>query len=121
MSQCMKDGEKTSVSSASWTGPSAEKSVTITSASSFQQNRGGPMVGVSRVVRTLFVLSFVVIAPFAFAQQTGSITGRVTATDGSALPGVTVEARSTVLPQPRVTVTDGAGDFRLPGLVPGTY
>jgi hypothetical protein len=56
-----------------------------------------------------------------FAQQTGSISGRVTATDGSARPGVTVEGRSNVLPQPRVTVTDGNGDYRLPALVPGDY
>jgi len=56
-----------------------------------------------------------------FAQQTGSISGQVTATDGSALPGVTVEGRSNVLPQPRVTVTDGNGDYRLPALVPGDY
>src|SRR3982074_2649967 len=56
-----------------------------------------------------------------FAQQTGSISGRVTATDGSALPGVTVEARSNVLPQPRVTVTDANGDYRLPALQPGDY
>ena len=41
------------------------------------------------------------------AQQTGSISGKVTATDGSVLPGVTVEARSDVLPGPRVTVTGG--------------
>jgi hypothetical protein len=57
----------------------------------------------------------------AFAQQTGSISGRVTATDGSALPGVTVEARSPVLPQPRVTTTDSNGDYRLPALQPGSY
>src|SRR5712671_2627408 len=56
-----------------------------------------------------------------FAQQTGAFHGRVTASDGSALPGVTVEARSNALPQPRVTVTDGNGDFRLPQLQPGTY
>src|SRR5207247_5284758 len=56
-----------------------------------------------------------------FAQQTGSISGRVTATDNSALPGVTVEARSNVLPQPRVTITDTNGDYRLPPLGPGDY
>jgi hypothetical protein len=56
-----------------------------------------------------------------FAQQTGAIHGRVSASDGSALPGVTVEARSNVLPQPRVTVSDGNGDYRLPQLQPGTY
>jgi len=55
------------------------------------------------------------------AQQTGSISGRVTATDNSALPGVTVEARSNALPQPRVTVSDTNGDYRLPALIPGDY
>ncbi|HUQ81154.1 MAG TPA: carboxypeptidase regulatory-like domain-containing protein [Gemmatimonadaceae bacterium] len=56
-----------------------------------------------------------------FAQQTGSVNGRVTSTDGAVLPGVTVEARSNVLPQPRVTVTDESGEYRLPQLQPGTY
>jgi hypothetical protein len=71
---------------------------------------------------TLFALVIALLSCTALlAQQTGSISGRVTATDGSALPGVTVEARSNVLPQPRVTVTDANGDYRLPALVPGSY
>ncbi len=78
-------------------------------------------MGYRCVVRTLFILSLVAFAFPLFAQQTGAIHGRVTATDGSALPGVTVEARSNVLPQPRVTTTDGSGDYRLPALQPGTY
>jgi hypothetical protein len=56
-----------------------------------------------------------------FGQQTGEISGKVTASDGSALPGVTVEARSPVLPQPRVTVTGRNGEYRLPALLPGSY
>src|ERR1043166_3789655 len=56
-----------------------------------------------------------------FAQQTGSISGKVTASDKSALPGVTVEARSNLLPQPRVTTTEVNGDYSLPALIPGTY
>jgi hypothetical protein len=56
-----------------------------------------------------------------FAQQTGAFHGKVTASDGSALPGVTVEARSNALPQPRVSVTDANGDYRLPQLQPGSY
>src|SRR4051794_163064 len=88
---------------------------------STQPIRGGPMAR-SRVLRTLFVLVLVVLCvPSLFAQQTGAVRGRVTASDGSALPGVTIEARSPVLPQPRVTTTDGNGDYRLPALVPGTY
>jgi hypothetical protein len=74
-------------------------------------------------IRTFLLLFVVVIfaTPFAFAQQTGSLHGRVTATDGSALPGVTVEARSPGLPQPRTTVTDMNGEYRLPALQPGSY
>lgn len=76
----------------------------------------------TRMVRILAILGLaVLITPVAIAQQTGAIHGRVTATDGSALPGVTVEARSNVLPQPRITTTDGSGDYRLPALVPGKY
>jgi len=57
----------------------------------------------------------------AFAQQTGSIAGKVTAQDGSLLPGVTVEARSDVLPGPRVVVTGATGEYRMPALPPGNY
>ena len=46
------------------------------------------MVSVSaRVLRTLLLLSLVVFAPPLLAQQTGSISGKVTTTDGSLLPG----------------------------------
>ncbi len=68
-----------------------------------------------------FVLCMALFAPAAFAQQTGSISGKVTMPDGSPVPGVTVEASSNVLPTPRVTVTDSNGDYRMPALVPGTY
>src|SRR6476620_11020695 len=56
-----------------------------------------------------------------FAQQTGSISGKVTDTQNAMLPGVTVEARSTVLPGPRDTVTGGDGTYQLPALPPGDY
>src|SRR3954453_20829583 len=69
----------------------------------------------------IFCLCLIFIAVPLFAQQTGALHGRVTATDGSALPGVTIEARSNVLPQPGVTTTDSNGDYRLPALIPGTY
>lgn len=75
-----------------------------------------------RGFRVLLLLCLAILAaPFTFAQQTGSISGVVTAIDGSALPGVTVEARSTVLPQPRTTITEENGEFRLPALAPGPY
>jgi hypothetical protein len=76
-----------------------------------------------RLVSRCLVLtvSLLVCAPALFAQQSGSVSGKVTASDGSALPGVTVEARSNVLPQPRTTFTAAGGDYRLPALQPGSY
>jgi len=75
-------------------------------------------------MRGLRALIFVAPLALAFpvhAQQTGALHGKVTATDGSLLPGVTVEARSNVLPVPRVAVTDANGEFRMPALPPGGY
>jgi hypothetical protein len=69
----------------------------------------------------VFACLLVLVAVPAAAQQTGSISGKVTDTGGGVLPGVTVEARSDVLPGPRVTVTGGAGDYQLPALPPGSY
>ena len=72
-------------------------------------------------IRRLLCCLLLVLAsvPLA-AQQTGQIAGTVTS-DGQPLPGVTVEARSNVLPQPRVTTTDANGRYSLPALVPGSY
>jgi hypothetical protein len=80
------------------------------------------MVRSPRLVRLLCLsLLLLAVSVTAFAQQTGALHGKVEAVDGSALPGVTIEARSNVLPQPRVTITDANGEYRLPQLVPGTY
>lgn len=74
-----------------------------------------------RMNRILLCLFIMMVAATGFAQQTGSISGVVTATDGSVLPGVTVEAKSAVLPQPRVTLTNEVGEYRMPQLQPGPY
>jgi hypothetical protein len=74
-----------------------------------------------RVFRAVLALFVILQAIAAHAQQTGAISGRVVDTGGGVLPGVTVEARSDVLPAPRLGVTDGNGAFRLPALPPGTY
>lgn len=72
--------------------------------------------------RNFFVVIITaLVCTVAFAQQTGSISGRVSSTDGDALPGVTVEARSNVLPQPRVVETSVTGEYRMPALPPGRY
>jgi hypothetical protein len=70
--------------------------------------------------RFICCLAVLLTAVSIFGQQTGSISGKVTA-DGAGLPGVTVEAASNALPQPRVTVSDVNGDYRLPALQPGSY
>lgn len=75
----------------------------------------------NRLPRTLLLPALLLAATPLFAQQTGSISGTATATDGSLLPGVTVEARSDVLPGPRATVTGANGEYRMPALPPGTY
>jgi hypothetical protein len=74
-------------------------------------------------VRTFsfLILSLALPAAAAFAQQTGSILGKVTDNSGGVLPGVTVDARSNVLPTPRSTVTDPSGIYQLPALPPGEY
>src|SRR3954464_12886620 len=75
----------------------------------------------ARILRTSLFLFLTFTALPAFAQQTGSIQGKVTDTAGGVLPGVTVEARSPVLPGPRVTVTSADGSYQLPALPPGEY
>lgn len=69
----------------------------------------------------LGALLLALVAAPAFAQQTGSITGKVSMADGSTLPGVAIQATSSVLPQPRRTVSGANGEYRLPLLPPGKY
>src|SRR5262245_35165473 len=74
-----------------------------------------------KVIAVLAVLGTVSSA--AWAQvQTGSILVRSTDEQGAATPGVTVTISSPVLVAGSMTgVTDTAGVYRFPSLVPGTY
>jgi hypothetical protein len=72
-------------------------------------------------MKSLALVCLVLLPALAFAQQTGTIIGKVKGTDGLVIPGATVEARSNVLPGPRATTTGGAGEYRLPALPPGKY
>ena len=76
------------------------------------------MCGASKVV--LIVTAAVLLPSAAFAQ--GTLTGTVRDESGAVLPGVTVEASSPALIEKvRTAVTDGAGQYRITGLNPGTF
>jgi hypothetical protein len=78
------------------------------------------MAPASRLCIYIWILLAAMAAPAA-AQQTGAISGKVVDSSGGVLPGVTVEARSDVLPTPRVTTTAASGEYRLQALPPGAY
>src|SRR4029453_15641941 len=66
------------------------------------------------------VLSITVLPSAALAQAV--ITGSVKDTSGAVLPGVSVEATSPVLiEKPPPSGPDGAGQYRIEDLRPGTY
>src|SRR5580765_7523816 len=68
----------------------------------------------------LLAVAFAVMVPSAAAAQ--SIAGVIRDSSGAVLPGVTVEASSPVLIEKvRTGVSDGAGQYRITGLNPGTY
>src|SRR5438128_2386676 len=62
------------------------------------------------------------IPRLTFAQINAGIAGSVKDSTGAILPGVTVEASSPVLiEKSRSVVTDGAGEYKIVELRPGTY
>lgn len=70
----------------------------------------------------LIAISAALFSTSALAQQSGEISGRVTdSSDGSAIAGVKVEARSSNLPGVRSSESSVNGDYRLPLLPPGKY
>jgi outer membrane receptor protein involved in Fe transport len=73
--------------------------------------------------RLAAIVLALLVAPLARAQvQSGSIQGRVTdATTGAGLPLVTVVASAPTLQGTLNEFTDGAGQFYLSSLPPGTY
>src|SRR3954466_11686076 len=72
-------------------------------------------------LKAVLIFAATVLLPsLAFGQ--GTLTGTVKDQSGSVLPGVTVEASSPALIEKvRTGVTDGAGQYRITGLNPGTY
>jgi outer membrane receptor for ferrienterochelin and colicin len=74
----------------------------------------------TRLVGLSLVLLLAV--PFALAQQgTSSLKGRVTAGDGSILPGVTVTIKNQDTGSVRTTTTDKDAVYVMNAVIPGTY
>ena len=72
------------------------------------------------VQRSLFLLGFLLLPTFAYAQTT--LAGVVRDASGAVLPGVTVEASSSALiEKTRSAVSDGSGQYRITDLPPGNY
>ena len=74
--------------------------------------------------KRLVVLGLVLLlaVPFALAQQgTSSLKGRVTAGDGSILPGVTVTIKNQDTGSVRTTTTDKDAVYVMNAVIPGTY
>jgi len=55
------------------------------------------------------------------ASSTGSINGKIADSSGGVLPGVTVSATSPSMMGVQTSVSDTGGNYRFPGLAPGTY
>jgi hypothetical protein len=74
-----------------------------------------------RGAKTVLFIAVAVLLPSLAAAQ-GTLAGTVRDQSGGVLPGVTVEASSPALIEKvRTAVTDSAGQYRIPGLNPGTY
>jgi hypothetical protein len=76
-----------------------------------------------RAARFVAVWACMLLLPgLAAAQSNATIAGVARDSSGAVLPGVTVEAASDVLIEKnRTAITDGAGQYKIVNLVPGTY
>jgi hypothetical protein len=77
------------------------------------------MALLTRVVATLALI--LVAFPASAQMTTGSISGRVTDSQGGAMPGVSVEARHRDTGFSRTDITDQQGMYHLGALPVGSY
>jgi len=71
--------------------------------------------------RLILAVGFTCLTGLLMASTTGGLIGKVSATDGQGLPGVTVTATSPALMGQKTAISDVDGNFRLLLLPPGTY
>src|SRR4051794_7009462 len=69
----------------------------------------------------MFSLWLLVLCPAIYAQNFGEFTGAIEDATGAVISGATVTATNADTGQTRHVVTNTAGTYSLPYLVPGTY
>ena len=75
-----------------------------------------------RIITPILVALALIVSAAAYAQVgDGSLRGYARDESGAVLPGVTATATSDVIMAPRVAVSDGTGQYRIPNLPPGEY
>jgi Carboxypeptidase regulatory-like domain len=75
-----------------------------------------------RVLVILVVLTFAfIMSAHAQGDQSGVVRGRLTSSDGLALPGATVTVHSSALQGTRAATSDVNGNYAIPGLPAGDY
>src|SRR5687768_8074055 len=75
----------------------------------------------ARISACLLAFALAVTGLATAQERFGTLTGRVTDQQGSAIPGVTVVTTNIQTGEIRTFVTDGNGQFLAPDLVPGRY
>ena len=74
------------------------------------------------IARIIVATAVLVVLPIVASAQTSAIAGTVKDASGAVLPGVTVEVSSPALIEKvRSATTDGAGQYKIIQLRPGTY
>ncbi len=81
----------------------------------------GPAMLILRVLLALLAGVFLFWGTLTAQEQTGEIIGTIVLEDGSAIPGVVIEATGPNLIGKQTTVTNMVGAFRLMALPPGSY
>ena len=71
--------------------------------------------------RLLFVLAFALTTSVAFSQTSGEINGEIKDPSGAAVPAVPVTVTNSATNVSRSTITNSAGIYSFPDLVPGSY
>jgi hypothetical protein len=95
--------------------------LTLTSSFSFDLQEVGMKLRWLSAAASVTCLVACLLAVTAFAQTTGNIDGTVVDSNGSPLPGVSIELKSPSLQGTRAVVTDASGRYRFPSVPPGKY